>query len=231
MPWDPIELPLLKTVRLTNIHRSHDFPCLIEIPALKSLSSLHISAQRRGGYTGDFRIHAQGDDGFQLSINALDLGFGESAEEKLTLDWVGITGNADPLPSFVRLEREYIYPERDYGLDVSHLPLFVNAKILEISATFADRWYFNLWDDLKKIGPQLTTLRLEVTGWMNTEDTEMFAGSVKEFVKARLEKGISLKRLERMRFEGMSEEDERKSERLWEEFRASLDIDQYLATE
>ena len=227
----PVKLSQLKTVRLTNIYQSPSFPCLIEIPALKSLSSLHTSAQRRGGRIRDFRIHARGPNEFQLSIDALDLGFGESAEEKLTLDWVGITGNADPLPSFVRLEREYIYPEKDYGLDVSHLPLFVNAKILEISATFADRWYFNLWDDLKKIGPQLTTLRLEVAEWMDTGETEMFVGTVKEFVKARLEKSMPLKGLERMRFEGMSEEDDRKSERLWKEFRASLDIDQYLATE
>ena len=232
----PVELPRLKTVWLTNIWQSPSFPCLIEIPALKSLSSLHLSAQQRGGYVGDFQIHAQGADGFQLFIDSVDHGWGESADEKLTLDWIGITRNADPRPSFVRLGGEGDYFGGEHGLDASQLPLFVNAEVLEISASFAENWYPNLWDDLKKIGPQLTTLRLEVAEWMDTEaewvDTEVaeiFAGSVKEVVKARLEKGMPLKGLERMRFEGMSEEDERESERLWKEFRASLDIDQYIA--
>ena len=226
----PVDLSQLKTVQLTDIYPLPSFPCLIEIPALKSLTSLHTSSQRRDGFVGDFRIYARGDNGFQISIDVPDFGFGEPVEEKLISDWVDIMHDADPRPSFVRLEREYVDPYTGYGSDVSHLPLLANAKILEISASFADRWRLNLWDDLKKIGPQLATLCLEVAGWMDTEDTAMFADSVKEFVKARLEKGMPLKGLERMKLEGMSEEDERKSERLWKEFRASLDIDQYIAT-
>ena len=234
----PVELSRLKTLRLLDVCQRPSFPsqptilpCLIEIPALKSLSSLHFSTQQKGSYVGDFRIHAQGAGGFQLSMDIVELDYGESAEEDLALAWLGITRNANPRLSFVRLEREGANPDNEHNVDASYLPLFVNAKVLEISASFADHWYLNLWDDLKEIGPQLTTLRLEVTQWMDTEVTEMFAGSVKEVVKVRLEKGMPLERLERMRFEGMSKEDERKSERLWEEFRASLDIDQYLATE
>ena len=222
----PIELSRLKTLRLTNISESHSFPYLIEIPALKTLSSLHISTQRRDGSIGNFRIYARGDDGFQLSIDVPEFDDGEVAEEKLTSDWLGITRNADPRPSFVRLERGDINLHEEYGLDASPLPLFVNAKVLEISASFAELWDLNLWDNLKKIGPQLTTLRLDVEGICPT-----LAKWVKKFVRTRLKKGMPLRGLERMTFEGRGEEYEVKAKILWEQFRASLDIDRYLSTE
>ena len=43
----PIKLSGLKTLRLSNIRKSPGFPSLIEIPALKALSSLHIFALPR----------------------------------------------------------------------------------------------------------------------------------------------------------------------------------------
>jgi hypothetical protein len=55
------------------------------------------------------------------------------------------------------------------------------------------------------------------------------AESVEKFAQARLEKGMPLRHLEKMEFEGMSEEDEEKAKKFWEEFRASLKIDEYLA--
>ena len=233
LPWVvPVELSQLKTLQLTNIQESPSLPCFMEIPSLRTLSSLHISASRTPGYDHhyfpDFRVCARNDDGFQLSFDFPELFDEEFVEDKLTPDWVGITRIADPRPTFVRLERQGFDREEDRELKVSPLPLFTNAEVLEINASFADCWYPHFWDDLKKIGPQLTTLRLEVAEGM---DMEMFADSVKGFVKARLEKGMPLTRLERMKFEWMDEEEERKSERLWKEFRASLDIDQYIATQ
>ena len=110
-------------------------------------------------------------------------------------------------------------------MEVSPLPLFVNAGVLEIGASFASPWYHDFWKDLAKVGRQLTTLRLEVTEGIDPG----VAKSVESFFKARFEKGMPLSKLERMRFEGMSEEDEGKAKKLWEEFRVGLDIDQYLA--
>ena len=106
----------------------------------------------------------------------------------------------------------------------SPLPLFVNAEVLEIDASFAALWYF--WEDLVKVGPQLITLRLEVIEGEDWEITE----SVKKFAKERFKKGMPLTNLERMTFKGASKEDEEKANKLWEEFRADLDIDRYLAT-
>ena len=232
--WDspsviPVKLSRLKILRLTNIDESPSFPCLIEIPTLGTLSSLHILALPREGYRHyyDFRVCARSDDGFQLSIDIPELFDDQWVEDKLVTNWLGITRSADPHPAFVRLENRDLDPQEDYEPIVSPLPLFANATVLELGASFADRWYLNFWDDLNKIGPQLTTLRLEVAEGM---DMEMLADSVKEFIKTRVEKGMPLARLEMMKFEGMDEEEERRSERLWEEFRASLDIDQYLAT-
>ncbi|KAF9781575.1 hypothetical protein BJ322DRAFT_1077010 [Thelephora terrestris] len=226
----PVELSRLKTLRLADIRESPGFPCLIEIPALKTISSLHISIQKRkdGRYTlTDFRARAQSHDGFQLSIDVPELEDDKLVDDKLISDWVGITRNADPRPALVRFERQDLGSERGSKINFSPLPLFVNAKVLEISASFANRWYLNFQEDLEKIGPQLTTLRLEVVEGMNAG---MMAQSVKRFVEARLKKGMPLIRLEKMMFEGMSEEGEANAERLWEEFRASLHIDQYLAT-
>ena len=222
----PIELSQLKTLRLTNISESHSFPYLIEIPALKTLSSLHISTQRRDGSIGDFRIYARGDDGFQLFIDAPELSDGTWVEEKLTLDWLAITHNAGPRPTFVHFERQEISP-KDGICELSPLPLFANAEVLEISAFFANYWYPGFWSDLKKLGPHLTTLHLEVT-----EGTDSYvAEEVKELAEARLKKGMPFRALERMTFEGMNEEDETKAKKLWEEFRASTCIDKYLAAQ
>ena len=57
------------------------------------------------------------------------------------------------------------------------------------------------------------------------------AKSVKELVMARLKKGMPFTGLERMTFEGTSEEGETKAKKLWEEFCASLSIDQYLSAQ
>ena len=226
----PIELPRLKILRLSDVRQSAGFPHLMEIPALKTLSSLHISAQPMEypyAWNADFRVCAQGDDGFRLSINTPKLRNREWLEDELVSNWLDITHTANPQPAFVRFEGlNFVFP-KGVAMRGSPLPLFINAEVLEIDASSTRHWHHKFWEDLEKTGPQLTTLRLEVTEGMDPE----VATSVKKSVRARLEKGMLLTRLERMKFEGMDEEEERKSERLWKEFRASLDIDQYIATQ
>ena len=103
----------------------------------------------------------------------------------------------------------------------------MDAKVLEIGAPFTSLWYHDLWKDLAKVGPRLTTLRLEVITGMIPE----VAVSVKGFVRARFRKGVPLTKLERMTFGGMSKRKEEGAKKLWEEFRAGLDIDRYLSAE
>jgi hypothetical protein len=57
------------------------------------------------------------------------------------------------------------------------------------------------------------------------------AKSVKKLAEERFQKGMPLTKLERMTFEEMSEEDKKKVKKLWEEFRAGLNVDQYLAAQ
>ena len=132
----------------------------------------------------------------------------------------------DPSPAIVRFEGKLDLSEEN-RMEASPLPLFVNARVLGIGASFASPWYRNFWKDLAKVGGQLTTLRLEVTEGLNSG----VAKSVEKFVKARFQKGVPLSKLERMRFEGVSEEDEEKTKELWEEFRVGLDTDQYPAAQ
>lgn len=203
------------------------FPGLIDIPAFKTLSSLQISTRKRGHLAPDyydtdptnFLVRAESDDGFQLFYDIL-------RGDEVVPDWLGITHGTDPSPGFVRFEgRERDLTEENEAR-VSPLPLFMDAKVLEIGAPFTGFWYHDLWEDLKKVGPQLATLRLEVIEGMDPQ----VAKSVKKLVKARFKKGMPLKKLERMEFEGMPERDEEEAKKLWEEFRAGLNIDQYLFT-
>ena len=217
----PFKLSELKSLRLMDIDGLPGFSGLVEVPAFKTLSALRISAEKRKSHfydTIDFLVRAESDDGFQLLYDTPN-------RDEVASHWTGVTCDADPSPAFVRFEGKFD-PIRN-TMEVSPFPFFANAKILEISASFASAWHRDLWKDLGKVGPQLTTLRLEVTEGMDPRIVE----SVKEFAKARFQKGMSLTKLERMAFEGMSEEDEEKAKKLWEEFRAGLDVDQYLTSQ
>ena len=217
----PVKLPKLKTLRLIRVYGLPGLPSLIGVPALKTLSSLHISTARKQHYLQSLSVHiqvrAESDDGFQLSYDTTDY--------KLVSDWLAVTQDANPGPAFVRFEGQGLDDGEGPGMEVSQLPLFVNAKVLEIGASFAGTWYPNSWEGIENVGPQLTTLRLEVIEGMDP----VVARSVKKFVEARSKKGMPLTKLERMEFKEMNEENEEKAKRLWEVFRAGLDIDQYLA--
>ena len=214
----PIELPELKTLQLIGIYGLSSFSGLVRVPALQGLSSLRISA-RENHCCPDFLVHAESGDGFQLSYDA-------NCRE-VAPGWLDITNGADPSPAFVRFGRWDFCGELVRGAGVSPLVLFSGARVLEISASFASHWYHDFWEDLEKVGPQLATLRLEVIEGIKPA----VAGSVETLARVRFNKGMPLTTMERMTFEDMSEEDEEKAKRLWEEFRAGLNIDQYLAAQ
>ena len=217
----PVKLSRLKTLRLIDMDGFSGLPRLMEIPALNKLSSLCISpwlSDLGDFYSPEFQVRAESDDGFQLLFNSV-------TSDTIELDWSDIMLNMDPSPAFVRFDGR-LAPEHVavHEIGVSPLPLFVNAKVIEIGATFA-AWYPTFWRDLQDVGPQFTTLRLEVVKGQKAEVARL----VKWLVKARWEKGMPLEGLERMRYEESSEEDEAKAEELWGRFRAGLKIDRYLA--
>ena len=217
----PVKLPKLKSLQLKDVRGLSDFVRLIEVPALESLSSIHVSTRKHVSLFQEVRVYfevrAENDDGFHLLYETPD-------GNHLGLEWVGLTRIAGSSPSLVRFEGQGPCAGIDDKREVSLLPLFINARILEIAAPFAG-FHRGFWMDVEKIGPQLTTLRLEIVEEMAPE----VATSVKEFVETRFRRGMPLAKMERMEFEGMSEGEEEKAKKLWEEFRASLGIDQYLA--
>ena len=212
----PVELPELKSLQLMDIYELPSFLGLVDVPAFKTLSSLQISV-RIHHLRLDTLVHAEGDGGFQLLYNF-------PKYDEIASDWVDIVHGADPSPAVIRFEDSEHMLSMTNAMEVLPLPLFVKAKVLEIGASFARIGYPYFWGDLEKAGPQLTTLRLEVTRWMDPG----VSMSVEEFVKARFNRGMPLRRLERMVFGGMKREREEGAKKLWEEFRAGLDIDQYL---
>ena len=219
----PVKLSELRTLRLVGVYELPSLPGLIEVPAFKTLSSLHISTRKQESsfgfhYSNHFEVRAENDDGFQLVYDCTN-------DDELASEWLGITHNANPSPAFVRFEGRNLDPSKDSKVEVSLLPLFVNAKVLEIGSSFSHLWSRELWRDLEKTGPQLTTIRLDVVEGMSQT---ILGESVEKFAQARLEKGMPLSNLERMEYGGMSKENEEKAKRLWEEFRANLDIDKYL---
>ena len=215
----PVKLPGLRSLRLMDMSGLSGFPGLIDVPAFNTLSSLCVSARKRAGgfHDTDFLMRAESDDGFQLSYNT-------PYNHESAPDWLGVMCDADPRLAFVRFEGQELDPTKEKQMVASPLPLFVNAKVLEIGASFAGLWYRDFWKDLRKVAPQLTTLRLEVIEGMKPA----VAKSVGGFARTRFNEGMPLAKLERMTFEEGSEEDEEKAKKLWEKYRAGLKIDQYL---
>ena len=200
------------------------FPGLIDVPAFSRLSSLRILIHERSYArfsNGHFLVRAESDDGFQLLYNTHNHG-------KAAKAWLGLTRHADPSLAYVRFEGQELGSRKVKG--DSLLPLFANAAVLEIGASFTNFYSYRfwkahgLWKDLEGVGPQLTTLRLEVTDIVDRQ----VAKSVEELVEVRLQKGMPLAKLERMVFEETSEERGEEAEKCWEKFRAGLNIDQYL---
>ena len=178
----PVRLSKLKTLRLTNIYGASGLPGLLEIPALKTLSSIHISMQNQEfqfySHAIYFELLAENNDGFRLFYDSPD------DDDDLVSDWLDITHKADPNPTFVRFEEQGFNCREGHETEVSPLPLFVDAKVLEIGAPFAGLWYRTFWKEAENIGPQPTTLRLEAI----EEITPVVAPLVTKFVEARLKK-------------------------------------------
>ena len=137
----------------------------------------------------------------------------------MVADWLGITHGAGPSLSFVRFEGRERDPTEENKAEAP-LPLFLDVKVLEIGAPFTNLRYHDLWQDLKKVGPQLATLCLEVTGGMDPR----VAKSVKRLVEARFETGEDDARRDERR-------DEEEAKKFWGELQAGLNIDPYLSAE
>ena len=70
----PVTLPKLKSLQLMDVYGLPGFPGLIDVPSLRTLSSLLISNLVdiiAYTYSEEFLVRAESDDGFQLSCNSI----------------------------------------------------------------------------------------------------------------------------------------------------------------
>ena len=186
----PVKLPELKTLRLMGTSGLSRFLNLVDVPAFRTLSSLRVLVQEpshTGFSDGYFMVRAESDDGFQLSYDTRD-------QCKAASRWLGLTHHADPVLAFVRVEGRDLGSGQGVVKGISLLQLLVNAEVLEFGASFISTMYCNFWkkhgfwEDLEKVGPQLTTVRLEVAGVVD----QKIAKSVENLVKARFRRGMPL---------------------------------------
>jgi hypothetical protein len=221
----PVELSNLKSLNVGFTPTV--FSALIRVPAFRRLSSLRVSI------TNDdapwFTFCATGD-GIALSVKSDLLRIGET--------WQDLTGHARPTIRHVRL---YNNPEVDlYGGDGGTvISLLMDAHTLEIGSTYASFWYDDFLGDLKQLGPQLKTIRFEVT-----EETEPFRESgdeyedwggyllddIEDLVRYRSEQGRPLSLVERM---VVSENEwvNRQQDFVWRCFYSDRRLDRYIRPE
>ena len=216
----PVNLPNLNSFKVRPNHRI--MSAIICAPALQRLSSLRISLVR----TGILVLDATGD-----TITPLV----ETVPHKSAEVWQDLAGYARPQIRHVQL---YDYPEGGryyggwrYGREI--IPLLTDAYTLEVGC---DYLYSDFLDDLKQLGPQLSTIRFEV--WEETEPSresgdeyESWGGSlldqIEDLVKYRFEQGRPFSAVERM-VVSESERPNKLQDHVWRRFYDGRNLGQYV---
>ena len=128
---------------------------LLRAPALQRLSSLSIFPS--GGGRGPFTFCAAGE-GIVLTI--------EQFFVRVEGTWKDLTGYANPTIRHVIFKNphEYNLNNGRFGDRNAVLLLLTDAETLEVDRGYAPEFYPGFWKDLRELGPQLRTIRLEGLG-------------------------------------------------------------------
>lgn len=147
----PVILPNLKSLSL--VHPTRAFSALIHVPALQRLSSLLVTVTGNG----NFNLYATGDE-IVFNVACKPSGY------NVANTWMRFTKRANPTIRRVRLENPGYskYPGHETAGMVSKI--FKDAHILEIGSGFTPDLFPMLWNDLKKLRSQLSTIRFGVSG-------------------------------------------------------------------
>jgi len=173
-----------------------DLSTVIRVPALQHLSSLQISYE--GMATLDaIQLLATGG-GMTLSVSPFLCDVAEV--------WQDLVGYARPTIHDVHL-CGYSQGGQGGGDGRGVFPLLTDAHTLEVGRDYLELWYDGFLDDLKRLGPQLKTIRFEV--WEEVDpfreegfEDEMYGhellDGIEELVKYRFEDGRPFFAVERM---------------------------------
>ena len=138
----PVDLLNLKFLRITRCTKA--VAAIFRVPALKHLSSLRISGEAIDATGGGISFYM------------------ESPSNCLLEDWRNLTQDSPPTLRHVRADGE---PVECMSLDPDSQAMVStfmrDADTLEIGLYYSGWWNGGLWDELKLLGPQLRTLRLE----------------------------------------------------------------------
>lgn len=199
---------LLSNLKSLNVGFADDrLSTIIRVPALQYLSSLRIGSDDAESYT----LYATGD-GIVFSAKCSP---GDLAET-----WEDYTGYyASPTIHHIRLEDSE--PIRDYGFEIEYndstfISVLSDAHTLEIGNGYFPCWYDTFLDDLKKLGPQLKTIRFAIPdelesfrgdGDGNWQQDSGLLNNIEDLVRYRFNQGRPLATVERM----VTSKDERRN--------------------
>jgi len=156
----PVDLLNLKS--LSVISRAKALSTVIRVPAFERLSTLRISLENE---SGDWHTLCSTGDGISLSTKSWALDVMEN--------WQDLTGYARPIIQHVCLydqKREGIHPHGDFCTTITGM--MVDAHTVDIGLTYSGCWSGKFWAELRQLGPQLKTIRFEVS-----EKMEPFGGA------------------------------------------------------
>ena len=147
----PVELFNLKSLNV-DLPRPKVLSNIIRVPAFQRLSSLRISLEDE---LGDWHTLRATGDGISLSAKSWALDIAEN--------WQHLTGYARPT---IRQVSAYdrpvdICPYTDFSAPAT--ALMVDAHTLEFGLSYSACWGEKFWAELKELGPQLKTIRFEVS--------------------------------------------------------------------
>ena len=221
----PVNLLSLKSFSI-DFH-AKNLSTVIRIPALQRLSSLWISMDEdEDEDDGKYTLCATGD---KITLST------KSNLRNIAEVWQDLTSYVRPTIRHVRLyDDPVIYHAGGEGVTV--VSLLTDVQTLEIGKGYWTLWYNGFVEDLKHLGPQLTTIRFAISDTdepfrARDEEYEDWGGflldEIEELVKFRCEQGRPFSVVERMVVD-RSERTNRQEDYVWRCFYGSRKLGQYI---
>ena len=200
---------------------------VIHVPAFQRLSSLRISLECEIGDL--YTLRATGG-GISLSVNSWVLDVAE--------DWQHLIGYARPTIRYVSIYDQQPVDTYPYGSFSTPLTaLMADAHTVDIGLSYSEYWGGEFWIELQELGPQLKTIRFEVSEKMGpfggSSDPDYCGGhildKIADLVEHRFKGGRPFSTVERMIVSGDKRVD-RLHDHVWGSFCDGRRIREYLAS-
>lgn len=219
----PVQLLGLKSLSVGPGPPIKKLSTIILVPAFQRLSSIRISSADAETYT----ISATGND---ITLTA------ECSPHDFAETWEDLTGYAKPVIRHVRLHDGLECVDHCCSDYTTVVLLMVDAQTLEVGYSYLMGWYDSFWEDMKQLGPQLKTIRFEVSGdmdpcpddgYLHEDWDEELWENIEDLVKYRSDQGRPFSTVERL-VVSESERENRLEAYVWRCFYGSRKIAQYV---